>query len=259
VFDREQQLSYLGHGDELHLAFNFLALTTAWDAGAWRAELEATYAGTAARDAWPTWVLSNHDIARHATRYGGEAQARAAAVLLLSLRGTPFLYQGEELGLRDAQVPPERVVDPGGRDGCRAPMPWVGDADGGWGPQAWLPPPPDAAAHSAAAEEADPTSMLWHYRRLLQLRRDLPVLRRGDLELLDAPEGVLRYRRTLPGVPGPAVVEVAVNFTDDTVPAAASPGTVLGGTGLPRPEGPDGPPPAGGALGPHEAVVVEPR
>ena len=75
--------------------------------------------------AWPTWVLSNHDNVRHRTRYGSEAAARAAAVLLLGVRGTPFLYAGEELGLEDADVPPDRVVDPGGRDGCRAPVPWT--------------------------------------------------------------------------------------------------------------------------------------
>jgi alpha-glucosidase len=69
-------------------------------------------------------VLSNHDNPRHRTRYGTEGRARAAAVLLLGLRGTPFLYAGEELGLADAEVPSERVLDPGGRDGCRAPLPW---------------------------------------------------------------------------------------------------------------------------------------
>jgi alpha-glucosidase len=234
VFDRAQQLSYLGHGDELHLGFNFLALHTPWDAAAWRSELEAAYAGHDAVGAWPTWVLSNHDVPRHATRYGSAARARAAAVLLLTLRGTPFLYQGEELGLNDAVVPPERVVDPGGRDGCRAPIPWSADPTGGWGPEAWLPPPPDAEARSVQAQAGDPASMLEHYRRLLALRRDLPVLRHGSIELLEAPPGVLRYRRSLPGAAtGPAEVEVAVNFTDRRVRHAMAPGDELAGTAPP--------------------------
>ena len=89
-------------------------------------------------DAWPTWVLSNHDQPRHRTRYGSEARARAAAVLLLGLRGTPFLYQGEELGLEDAVIPEQRRVDPGNRDGCRAPMPWDAKPRHGWPADPWL-------------------------------------------------------------------------------------------------------------------------
>src|SRR5205814_10144547 len=96
------------------------------------------------RDAWHTWVLSNHDTPRHRTRYGGsEARARAASVLLLTLRGTPFLYQGEELGLADAEVPPERTVDPGGRDGVRAPIPWNPSSLPGRAGDPWLPWPPE--------------------------------------------------------------------------------------------------------------------
>ena len=254
VFDRDQQLSYLGLGDELHLAFNFLILHAQWDAAVWRHELELAYAGHDRVGAWPTWVLSNHDLPRHVTRYGSEARARAAAVTLLTLRGTPFLYQGEELGLADAVVPPERVLDPGGRDGCRAPIPWTATDDGGWGPRAWLPMPPDAAAHSVAAEAGVPTSMLEHYRRLLALRRATPALQRGAIELLDAPTGVLRWRRSLEHpATGPAVVEVAVNFTGDAVADAVSAGTVLGGT---VPGGSATLDRAGRTLGPDEARVV---
>src|SRR5205085_2285355 len=99
LLDTAEVASYLGHGDELHLAFNFPPLFTRWDAGKWRAQVTSAEAEHNARDAWPTWVLSNHDNARHRTRYGSEAKARAAAVLLLTLRGTAFVYQGEELGL----------------------------------------------------------------------------------------------------------------------------------------------------------------
>ena len=123
VLDRGQVRSYLGNDDELHLGFNIPALHAAWNAAAWRAELvdaEERYTG----GAQPAWVLSNHDVVRHATRYGTESRARAAAVLLLCVRGTPFLYAGEELGLGDAELTVTQRVDPGGRDGCRAPIPW---------------------------------------------------------------------------------------------------------------------------------------
>jgi alpha-glucosidase len=235
VFDRDQQLSYLGDGDELHLAFNFLVLHAPWEAAAWRRELEAAIEGHRRVGAWPTWVLSNHDLPRHRTRYGSDARARAAAVALLTLRGTPFVYQGEELGLQDAVLAPEQVRDPGGRDGCRAPIPWTDDTSLGWGPHPWLPPPPEAAAHSVEAEWDDPDSMLSHYRRLLRLRRDQPVLRIGEIELLDAPDQVVRWRRHLPddhlvGDGRVREVEVAVNFAAHAAHDAVSAGRVLGGT-----------------------------
>ena len=114
-------------------------------------------------------MLSNHDNPRHRTRYGGdEARARAAAVLLLTLRGTPFMYQGEELGLEDAVIAPEDMEDPGGRDGCRAPIPWA---------------------------EANDNDMLDLYMRLLEERRGSPALQAGDFNWLQAEPGVLRYER----------------------------------------------------------------
>jgi alpha-glucosidase len=187
---------YYGHGDELHLAFNFAATHAPWDAGAWRKRVERVIEELDPRGAWPSWVLSNHDVARHRTRYGGsEARARAAAVALLSLRGTPFVYAGEELGLEDASVPPQRVVDPGGRDGCRAPIPWERDGTHGWGADPWLPFPPDAAARSAQVQRDDPTSILHLYRDLLTARRASPALQVGDVELLDTPGSTLAWVR----------------------------------------------------------------
>ena len=118
---------------------------------------------------------------------------------LLTQRGTPFLYAGEELGLEDAVVPADRVVDPGGRDGCRAPIPVDRDAPHGWGDDPWLPFPPDAAERSVAAQRADPTSILHLYRRLLAARRASPALQLGTLELLDTPEGALAWRRAHDG------------------------------------------------------------
>ena len=196
LLDTQQVASYYGNNDELQLCFNFPPLFAAWQAEAWRDCIE-----TAARHfdpvgGWPTWVLSNHDVPRHRTRYGSEARARAAAVLLLTLRGTPFLYMGEELGLENVTVAEDRVVDPGGRDGCRAPIPWTRKPGHGWVTDPWLPFPPDAVARSVEAQSADPTSVLHLYRRLLQARRASPALATGALTLLACPDGVLAWRRT---------------------------------------------------------------
>jgi alpha-glucosidase len=186
---------YLGDDDELHLAFDFESLDVPWDAEAWRARIAHVEAIMGPR--WPTWVFSNHDQPRIRTRLNGsDPCARAAALMLLTLRGTPFLYAGEELGLEDAEVPVERVVDPGGRDGCRAPLPWTAGDGYGWPADPWLPWPPDPAARSVEAQRADPDSMLHLCRAALALRRASPALRLGTLELLDdVPDGVLAYER----------------------------------------------------------------
>ena len=191
---------YYGDGDELHLAFNFATLHAPWDAAAWRHRIERIEELLDPRGAWPTWVLSNHDVPRHRTRYDGhESRARAAAVGLLTQRGTPFLYAGEELGLEDAIVAPGQVRDPGGRDGCRAPIPWTTAEHHGWGPTPWLPFPPDAAARSAQAQRADPASVLHLYHRLLAARSASPALQIGHQDLIDTPAGTLGWRRHTPG------------------------------------------------------------
>jgi alpha-glucosidase len=212
LLSTRQIARYYGEGDELHLAFNFLPLYAPFEADAWRARIDEVVAELEPGGAWPTWVLSNHDNPRHRTRYGGgEARARAAAVLLLTLRGTPFLYAGEELGLEDAAVPPERVVDPGGRDGCRAPIPWRRAAGHGWAArEPWLPWPPQARDRSVEALRRDEGSILHLYRRLLAARRSSPALRLGGFEALPAPDGVLGWRRAL----GTDERVVWVNFTD---------------------------------------------
>lgn len=232
LLDTARVGAYYGEGDELHMCFNFPPLYAAWEAAAWREQLALAHSVFDPIDAWPTWVLSNHDQKRHHTRYGSEARARAAAILLLSLRGTPFLYMGEELGLEDAVVPEHRVVDPGGRDGCRAPMPWTDSADHGWPSAPWLPWPPDARERSVARQRADEASILHLYRRMLAARRGSDALRVGALELLDAPADVLAYRRRYgdderivvlhfgPGcsevrLPGPWYVEVASDGIDE--------------------------------------------
>jgi alpha-glucosidase len=202
---------YYGDNDELHLAFNFPPLFAPWDAAKWRKRIDRTLEELDPRGAWPTWVLSNHDNPRHRSRYGSEPRARAAAVLLLTLPGTPFLFQGEELGLTDADIPEERRVDPGGRDGCRAPIPWDASPGHGWAGDPWLPWPPEPQTRNVDSERADPSSMLDLYRRLLAVRRGSPALQLGTWQPLASPDGVVAYERAL----GDDRRVVVVNFTDE--------------------------------------------
>jgi len=205
---------YYGRGDELHVVFNFTLMHLPWAAEAFRAAVAEADGLLSAAGAWPSWVLSNHDQPRHRTRFGGsEERARAAAVLLLTLRGTPFLYAGEELGLLDAEVPAEARVDPGGRDGSRAPIPWDSAPGHGWPARPWLPWPPDPARRNAAAEDADPDSVLSLYRRLLRARRRSAALRLGSWRLLGSPAGTLAYERRRGG----DVRRVAIGFGEEPV------------------------------------------
>jgi alpha-glucosidase len=270
LLSTEAVATYYGHDDELHLAFNFPPLFAPWLADRWGTCIEDTLTALGPRGAWPTWVLSNHDNPRHRTRYDraaartgedaataarrSEARARAAAVLLLTLRGTPFVYQGDELGLADADIPDDRQVDPGGRDGCRAPVPWDAGPDHGWptrpGASTWLPMAPEADVRNRASEASDPSSILHLYRRAIAVRRATPALTRGTFTFLDAPAGVLAYRREADG----DAVDVLVNFTGEAVdladPSAVGPNVVLAS---------DDPAPSGGftgVLGPDQAVVI---
>jgi alpha-glucosidase len=204
--------------DRLHLAFDFTGLLRRWGgADAWRrgiAGVEAAFDD--ARDRWPTIPFGNHDQRRLRTRWGGsEAVARAAAVLQLGLRGTPVLYAGDELGLTDADVPADQQVDPGGRDGCRAPLPWTPAPGHGWPATPWLPFPPDAAERNVEALRDDPSSILWLYKRLIAARKASPALTRGSLELLDLPggDGVVAWERAQGGDRR----RVLVSMTDDEV------------------------------------------
>ena len=204
------QLGPYVSGDELHLAFNFPPTRSPWDAAEWRNHIATTERVFRQINAWPTWFLSNHDYPRHRTRYGGtEARARAAAVLLLTLRGTPFLYAGEEIGLEEAVVPRERVLDPIGRDGCRAPIPWNATDDHGWAnADPWLPWPPEPRTRNVESQLADGSSILHLYRTLLETRRKSSALRHGSVELLDQPPGVLAFERH----DGEDRALVAINF-----------------------------------------------
>lgn len=249
--DVEQQASYCGTGDGVHCAVNFASVWAPWERDAWLellTSMEGAYADSAC--SWPSYVLSNHDNQRHRTRYGGgEARARSAAILLLGLRGTPFLYQGEELGLEDAEVPEHLALDPGGRDGCRAPIPWTRDEPHGWGPVPWLPFPPEASARSAEAQRDDPDSFLALYRAVLAARKASPALMLGRLELLDSPDDVLAFRR----VHGDDERVVLVSFGEAAADVADLTGTVVvASTGQGAGQSFDG------RIGPDEAVVLRP-
>ncbi|MFI8928192.1 glycoside hydrolase family 13 protein [Streptomyces sp. NPDC053474] len=238
----ERSALYLRPG-ELHQAFNFAYLTTEWDAAALRAVIDRSLAAMNAVGAPATWVLSNHDVVRHATRLApddparGLRRARAATLLMLALPGSAYLYQGEELGLPEVTDLPDEVrQDPaffrgsgrdgsgqeGTRDGCRVPLPWSGSrAPFGFGPveggPSWLPQPAAWQELTVEAQEADPGSTLALYRAALATRRAHPALGAGDaVEWLQAPEGVLLFRRHAAAGPGGAVV-VAVNLTDRPV------------------------------------------
>ncbi len=198
LLDEERMAAYYGTGEqpELHLSFNFRFLWTPFNAAALNERIERTMALLSDLHATPTWVFSNHDVPRHRGRFGGDEQtARMAALLLLTLPGSPFLYQGEELGLIDANVPAQCQVDPGGRDGCRAPIPWDDSPLHGWAAEPWLPFPPDAGEHSVAVLRADETSILHWYRTLIDVRRREPSLRADGFELVDLGEAVVAYRR----------------------------------------------------------------
>ncbi len=212
ILDPGEVATYLGDGDELHLAFNFVPLWTPWNAEDFRREIARALEAFSG-ERWPVWTLSNHDMPRHRTRIGRAAAARAAAVLLLTLKGTAFLYAGEELGLEDAVVPAEAAQDPLGlRDGCRAPIPWEPPPRCGWtASQPWLPWPPGAEGNNAAALRGDDTSILHLYRKLLELRRRSAALSLGEQEMLPAAEGIVAWRRYR----DEERVAVVVNFTDE--------------------------------------------
>ncbi len=249
-----ESASYVGTPDapELQLSFDFRPLHSPWDAER-LPEAIAAMEGDFAEPRWPTFVLSNHDQVRHRSRYGSEARARAAAVVALTTRGTPFLYAGEELGLEDAVVPDDRVVDPDGRDGCRAPIPWTTDGDDetghGWPTRPWLPFPVNASTHAAEAQIGESDSMHALYRNLLALRRERAVLRSGDMVISPSDGGLFRFQRTL----ADDTVTVLVNLGDADI---AWPGDLDGATLVvgsdPRRTA------VGGTLGAAEAVVVVP-
>jgi alpha-glucosidase len=238
-----------------HLPFNFQLLSAPWDA-AHLAALIAEYERLLPEGAWPNWVLGNHDRPRVASRVG-PAQARVAAMLLLTLRGTPTLYYGDELGMQDVPIAPERVQDPFerrvpglglGRDPVRTPMQWSAEPNAGFTTgEPWLPLAASWREVNVAAQARDPASMLSLYKQLIALRRGESALEVGSFAPLEAPSGVLAYLR------GDAFL-VALNLTATPQRLRLPrPGSVALSTRLDR-EGE----PTGGtlALRPDEGVVV---
>jgi glycosidase len=262
VFDPTALAAYYGRseGDGLHMPFNFTLLYAPWEAAEFRRRVDE-FEAVVPRHGWPNYVLGNHDEPRLATRFGPE-RARVAMMLLLTLRGTPTVYYGDELGLPEVEIPPGRQQDPWGfrvpglgRDGCRTPMPWDRSANSGFCPdgvEPWLPLGPAAGERSVAAQLEDPSSMLNLVRRLLRLRRSEPALHEGGYRAIDdVPEGCYAFRRCDPGG-GPGFV-VALNFTGAPLEVPLHAGEVVADTGMWR---------TGErieallALGPNEGVVV---
>ncbi|MFJ7207904.1 glycoside hydrolase family 13 protein [Streptomyces sp. NPDC098789] len=250
--DSERFARYL-RPDELHTAFNFSFLSCPWAAARLRKSIEETLAEHAPVGAPATWVLCNHDVTRTVTRYGrhdtgfdfaakvfgtptdlalGTRRARAAALLTLALPGAVYVYQGEELGLPEADVPLDRIQDPmhfrsggrdPGRDGCRVPLPWSAEP---WRTP-WLPQPEHWATYAADRQAGDPESMLSLYRRALGLRRAARGFGAGSMRWLPAPEGVLAFAR-------PDGLVCAVNLSDAPVPLPGHTELLLGSGPLDR-------------------------
>ncbi|WP_284532237.1 glycoside hydrolase family 13 protein [Nocardioides sp. T2.26MG-1] len=236
--------------DEFSQAFNFAWLLAPWSAEAFAKVITGTFEAVGHVGGSPTWVLSNHDVDRHPSRYGGGAvglaRAKAATLTMLALPGSAYVYQGEELGLEQVEVEPEFRQDPSwfrtgkpGRDGCRVPLPWSGATPPfGFGPgqgQPWIPQPAEWAELTVEAQAADPGSTLAFYRAALAARREFSETAGEEIELVDAGEQVLSFRR------GP--VTVLVNCGTEPVPLPD--GDVLMASG-----------PVEGALPPDTAVWI---
>jgi alpha-glucosidase len=179
---------YFGpYGDGLHMPFNFKLMQSPWSAPAIRGLVERLEAALS-KFGWPNYVLGNHDYARLASRIGTE-QARVAAMLLLTLRGTPTLYNGDELGMENGVIPPNKIQDPQGillgaertRDVARTPMQWDASPQAGFSTgEPWLPLSADSHERNVEAETKDQFSILNLYRRLIWFRRQTPALHLGS-------------------------------------------------------------------------------
>ena len=203
--DVDRLMAYYGEGGRgVHFPYNFQLIKLPWDARAIDSAVRR-YESLLPPGAWPNWVLGNHDRHRVASRVG-PAQARVAALLLLTLRGTPTVYYGDEIGMHDVEIPPDRVQDPWeknlpgrglGRDPERTPMQWSAEPAAGFTTgEPWLPVADDYASNNVLAQRSDPGSMLTLHRALLDLRRREPALHVGDWAPVDADGSVLAYLRS---------------------------------------------------------------
>ncbi|WP_328358439.1 glycoside hydrolase family 13 protein [Mycobacterium sp. NBC_00419] len=208
VFDNEDFAKYL-RPDELHMGFNFRLVRADFDAVSVHDAIENALAAAALADASPTWTLSNHDVEREVSRYGGGAlglsRAKAMAMVMLALPGAVFLYNGEELGLPNVDLPDEVLQDPvwersghteRGRDGCRVPLPWSGStAPFGFSsnPDTWLPIPEQWRTLTVERQAGDPDSTLTFFGTILRLRRNAFHFTENDIEWVQLGPGVLAF------------------------------------------------------------------
>jgi alpha-glucosidase len=227
----ERLMAYYGRDlTGAHLPFNFALINAPWRARGIAALIDE-YEAALPPGAWPNWVLGNHDKPRIASRVG-QAQARVAAMMLLTLRGTPTMYCGDEIGIPQADIPPGRVQDPFeknvpglglGRDGCRTPMQWDASPFAGFSTQEpWLPVTDDYATRNVAAERAGPASLYNLYRRLIALRRQYPALSLGSYRPFMTEGQVLAYLRE--GNDDRFLVALNLGSHDATL--AVQPGTI---------------------------------
>ncbi len=263
LMDPVRVAKYYGRGDELHQGFNFSLLSGAWSGERFKSEVERFQAAVPP-EGWPNQVLSNHDVPRHATRYDhaelGEARTRLATLLLLGLRGTPFFYYGEEIGMRCVSIPEARLRDPLAftlhpsltRDPERTPMQWDGTSGAGFSQaEPWLPIHDDAPTRNVARQRADTGSLLHLYRAAIALRAAHPALSRGAQRSLPAPLPVFAFERSL----GSECFRIALNFGDAATVVSLGNGAPL--TGLHSQHGAVLPRDLGHvALGAAEGVVL---
>lgn len=224
----ETTISYTDGPEMLHTAYDFSLLVHEYSAGYIRQKVEEFFATP--HTAWPSWALSNHDSIRVASRWAVDGapspqQTKMLLALLATLRGSCFIYQGEELGLTEAVIPPEKRQDPGigatgtGRDGCRTPMPWDGtqkNAGFTGAAEPWLPIPREHLEKSVAQQESDANSMLNFTRNFLKWRKEIPALRGGDIRFMDTGHPVLAFTRREDG----ASVLCVFNLGKDTATLA---------------------------------------
>ena len=212
IYNFSELVKYYGMpeiGLEFHMPFNFSLLKPEWNAQSFR-KLVDEYEATLPAWAWPNYVLSNHDEGRIASRYGKE-QARVAAMMVLTLRGTPTVYYGEEIGMTDVKIPQSQQLDPFGlqvpglgRDRCRTPMQWDASPNAGFShsgaSKLWLPVSDQYPTINVARELDDPMSTLNLYRNLLTIRKSNPALQWGSYTPLDdVPAGCFVYLREAKG------------------------------------------------------------
>ncbi|MCD0176721.1 DUF3459 domain-containing protein [Deinococcus sp. 14RED07] len=256
----DRLLPYSGTEDArmVHLPFNFHLILLPWNAAEVRQFADGYDAACLAAGAWPNWVLGNHDQHRFRSRVGDD-QYRVAQTLLLTLRGTPTVYYGDEIGMRDVTIPADRIVDPAalqqpdspeaGRDPERTPMQWDASVNAGFsapGTTPWLPLADDAATLNVQAQDSDPASDLNYFRALTRLRQEHPALIGGMYRSVDAPEGVFAFVREGHG----ETLTVLLNFGAQTHDL----GALVGGDTLLSSLGDR--PASGAALRPNEARIL---